>query len=138
MSKNNKLKTLFVAAYILLCFSGFYAVGIDLLPFPYSKAPLGLPLGGMMALFMVGPVFLTTRRGQWLTLLEGFFIAAMTLFWLFIQKLLPLNLADFHITTNVSRISLIIGFLIGVGMLMVVKYLSIKKEAALDSVMMHD
>jgi hypothetical protein len=102
-----------IALYVLLCATCAYLFSNNILPYPYTKVPVGILLGSLSSLFFTGLMLLGVNPNKHVGLIYTFCALAITIVLAFIQRLLPLSLDEFHVTTNVSRVSLITGMTIG-------------------------
>jgi len=123
----NNITIVLYSVYCITCIALFQT---EIIPFPYTKIPLGLLLGSVSAILFIGIMMIGVNPIK-NTKLKLFLIALIcSVVIMFIQKLLPLRLDEFHITTNVSRLSIITGILIGA---MVIVSLKAKRKNKTDS-----
>ena len=115
----------------LFAYTAFLAIcalllHFEALPFPYHKFPLGMIIGSLSSILLVGMILapFTVRQGNLFPI--TCLALGIAAFIAFIQRLLPLNLDFYHITTNSNRVSLLIGMIIGAIMVIVFKYTSRK------------
>lgn len=108
------IKTTLLLIYSLYIASCALAYQFALLPFPYTKAPLGLLIGTIAGSAISAATCLPFHADKKQVKIQALFSIALTLFAAFIMRYIPLNIDDFHITTNVNRISILIGMATGV------------------------
>ncbi len=101
----------------------------ELLPFPYKKIPIGLVLGSLVAIpFCWFMLFNIAPKKHTLTKLLSVSIATAFLFAL-IQGHVHTLFEEFHITTQVSRVSILVGMLLGAIMAAYIKRNQINQKA---------
>jgi hypothetical protein len=118
--------TILIIIYLIFLSACFVLFQVGGIPYPYTKAPLGFILSVGTAFIACIPWLLKSKKNK-INSGDMLYIVGFTFFLLFLQKLLPLNLAEFHITTNVSRVSLISGHITNIAFWVSIHLLKQKK-----------
>ncbi len=105
----NKALLPFAAIYV----AAFVALSLNVTSFPYDKVPFGLFIGMTYAVVIIGFLALPLSSGKDNLLPISLSVIALILFNLYIMRLIPLNMDQFHISVNAKRISLIVGMTLG-------------------------
>jgi len=103
---------------------------LNVLPNDYQRAPLGVGLGALYAGMLLMFITLPLEGHEHRILTWG---APLTLLLIFahLAHLIPLNLENFHIFTNVNRVSLLTGMTLGTLWVIYIKEMSRRKIKAL-------
>jgi hypothetical protein len=119
--------TTLIITYLMCLATSFVLFQIGTIPYPYTKAPFGFILSTGTAFIACLPWILKGPKSK-ISSNDWFFLVFFSLFLLWIQKLIPLNIEEFHITTTVSRVSLVVGHFINIAFFVSIRILKLRQN----------
>ena len=119
--------TILIITYLMCISTCFILFQSGAIPYPYTKSPLGFIMSAGTALIACLPWILKGPKSK-ISSGDWCFLIFFSFFILYIQKLIPLNIEEFHITTTVSRVSLVAGHFVNIAFLVSIRLLKLREN----------